>query len=57
MPGPVAAVAAAAAAAATAAADVGADADAAAAGVGEEPSFEGGVGGRQGKRPKRFFFP
>lgn len=25
--------------------------------VGEEPSFEGGVGGRRGKRPRRYFFP
>lgn len=28
-----------------------------AAGVGEELSFEGGVGGRRGKRPRRYFFP
>lgn len=26
-------------------------------GVGEEPSFEGGVGGRRVKRPRRYFFP
>lgn len=28
-----------------------------AAAVGEEAAFEGGVGGRQGKRPRRYFFP